>query len=165
MTYTIYNRVSITEEKIMYHLTTCKELELSNWYWVDDEGNELDGEVEWDFVVGEINDIADELKQRGWDYFSAGGYGGWRKSASNTGIYELNGEKLRSILFCYDTEMDIVIDFTNVEKGIFEVKMSHHDSPMGETMYFVREYDFESEGEWENPREHCIDVAIEKGLR
>ena len=100
----------------MYHLTTCKELKLTNWYWVDDEGNELDGEVEWDFVVGEINDIADELKQRGWDYFSAGGYGGWRKSASNTGIYELNGEKLRSILFCYDTEMNIVIDFTNVEK-------------------------------------------------
>ena len=51
-----------------------------------------------------------------------------------------------------------------MEKGIFEVKMSHHDSPMGETMYFVREYDFESEGEWENPREHCIDVAREKGL-
>ena len=125
----------------------------------------IDFEVEWDFTIGDINDIAGELNSLGWDYFSAGGYMGWNKSASNTKVYELNGETLRSILFCYDTEMNITIDFTNVEKGIFEVKMSHHDSPMGETMYFVREYDFESEGEWENPREHCIQIATEKGLR
>ena len=141
--------------------TQLKDIEYANYSY--DET--IDFEVEWDFIIGEINEIASELNGLGWEYFSAGGYTGWNKSASNTGIYGLNGETLREILFCYDTEMNIVIDFTNVEKGIFEVKMSHHDTPMGETMYFVREYDFESEGEWENPREHCIEVAREKGLR
>lgn len=125
----------------------------------------IDFEVEWDFTIGEINDIADELNSLGWNYFSAGGYMGWNKSASNTGVYELNGETLRSILFCYDTEMNITINFTNVEKGIFEVKMSHHDSPTGETVYFVRETSIDADDEWDNPREHCIDVAREKGLR
>ena len=125
----------------------------------------IDFEVEWDFTIGDINDIAGELNSLGWNYFSAGGYMGWNKSASNTGVYELNGETLRSILFCYDTEMNITIDFTNVEKGIFEVKMYHHDSPTGETVYFVRETSIDADDEWDNPREHCIDVAIEKGLR
>tara|TARA_B100000073_G_C23491705_1_gene475956 strand:+ start:172 stop:606 length:435 start_codon:yes stop_codon:yes gene_type:complete len=125
----------------------------------------IDFEVEWDFTIGDINDIAGELNSLGWDYFSAGGYMGWNKSASNTKVYELNGETLRSILFCYDTEMNITIDFTNVEKGIFEVKMYHHDSPTGETVYFVRETSIDADDEWDNPREHCIDVAIEKGLR
>lgn len=125
----------------------------------------IDFEVEWDFIKDEINEIAGELNNLGWEYFSAGGYMGWNKSASNTGVYELNGETLRSILFCYDTEMNITIDFTNVEKGIFEVKMSHHDSPSGETVYFVKETSIDADDEWENAREHCIDVAIEKGLR
>ena len=125
----------------------------------------IDFEVEWDFIKDEINEIAGELNSLGWNYFSAGGYMGWNKSASNTGVYELNGETLRSILFCYDTEMNITIDFTNVEKGIFEVKMYHHDSPTGETVYFVRETSIDADDEWDNPRQHCIDVAIEKGLR
>lgn len=125
----------------------------------------IDFEVEWDFTIGEINDIADELNSLGWDYFSAGGYMGWNKSASNTGVYELNGDTLRDVLFCYDTEMNITIDFTNVDNGIFEVKMSHHDSPTGETVYFVKENDEYADDEWDSPREHCIQVAIEKGLR
>ena len=90
---------------------------------------------------------------------------GWNKSASNTGVYELNGDTLRNILFCYDTEMNISIDFSNVDKGIFEVKMMHHDSPTGETVYFVKETSIVADEEWDNPRVHCIDVAIEKGLR
>ena len=138
-----------------------KELTFANH--TDDES--VDFDVEWDFIIGEINEIAGELNNLGWDYFSAGGYMGWNKSASNSEIFVLNGDTLRNMFFCYNTEMNISIDFTNVEKGIFEVKMSHHDSPTGETVYFVKENDLESENEWDNPREHCIDVAIEKGIR
>lgn len=138
-----------------------KELKFANHTY--DES--IDFEVEWDFIKDEINEIAGELNNAGWEYFSAGGYMGWNKSASNTGVYELNGETLRSVLFCYDTEMNITIDFTSVHNGIFEVKMSHHDSPSGETVYFVKENELYADDEWENPREHCIDVAIEKGLR
>ena len=141
--------------------TKMNELEFANH--TDDET--IDFEVEWDFIIGEINEIAKELNDLGWDYFSAGGYMGWNKSASNTGIYELNGDTLRDILFCYDTMMNIKIDFSNVDKGIFEVRMFHHDSPTGESVYFVKETSIDSDDEWENPREHCIDVAIEKGLR
>ena len=137
------------------------ELEFAN-HTLDDT---IDFEVEWDFIKDEINEIAKELNDLGWDYFSAGGYMGWNKSASNTGVYELNGDTLRDILFCYDTMMNIKIDFTNVDKGIFEVRMYHHDSPTGESVYFVKETSIDSDDEWENPREHCIDVAIEKGLR
>jgi len=141
--------------------TKMNELEFANH--TDDET--IDFEVEWDFIIGEINEIAKELNDLGWDYFSAGGYMGWNKSASNTGIYELNGDTLRDILFCYDTMMNIKIDFSNVDKGIFEVRMFHHDSPTGESVYFVKETSIDADDEWENPREHCIDVAIEKGLR
>ena len=138
-----------------------KELTFANH--TDDES--VDFDVEWDFIIGEINEIAGELNNLGWDYFSAGGYMGWNKSASNTGVYELTGDKLRDVFFAYDTMMNIKIDFTNVEKGIFEVKMFHHDSPTGETVYFVKETSIDADDEWENPREHCIEVAIEKGLR
>ena len=138
-----------------------KELKLANHTY--DE--HVDFEVEWEFIKEEISEIAGELNNLGWEYFSAGGYMGWNKSASNTGVYELNGETLRSILFCYDTEMNITIDFTNVHNGIFEVKMSHHDSPSGETVYFVKETSIDADNEWDSPREHCIEVAIEKGLR
>lgn len=141
--------------------TKMTELKMSNHSY--DET--IDFEVEWDFTIGEINEIAKELNNLGWDYFSAGGFLGWNKSASNTGIYGLNGETLREILFCYDTEMNISIDFTNVDKDVFEVSMYHHDSPTGETMYFVKENDFESESEWVNPRTHCVDIATEKGIR
>ena len=141
--------------------TKMNEREFAN-HTLDDT---IDFEVEWDSIIGEINEISKELNDLGWDYFSAGGYMGWNKSASNTGIYELNGDTLRDILFCYDTMMNIKIDFTNVDKGIFEVRMYHHDSPTGESVYFVKETSIDADDEWENPREHCIDVAIEKGLR
>ena len=141
--------------------TQTKDLAYANYSY--DET--IDFEDEWDFIIGEINEIASELNGLGWEYFSAGGYTGWNKSASNTGSYGLNGETLKEILFCYNTEMNIVIDFTNVDKGIFEVKMSHHDSPTGETVYFVRETSIDADDEWENPRQHCIDVATEKNIR
>lgn len=141
--------------------TKMTELKMSNYSYDED----IDFDIEWDSTISDINEIAKELNDLGWDFFSAGGYLGWNKSASNTGIYGLNGESLKEILFCYNTEMNITIDFTNVNNGIFEVRMSHHDSPTGETMYFVKEEDFESENEWVSPRTHCIDVAIEKGIR
>ena len=141
--------------------TKMTELKIQNYSYDED----IDFDVEWDSTISDINEIADELNKLGWDYFSAGGYMGWNKSASNSGIYDLNGDTLRNMFFCYNTEMNINIDFTNVEKGIFEVKMSHHDSPTGETVYFVKETSIDADDEWENPREHCIDVAIEKGLR
>ena len=153
-------KYAINWRKIMSYIK-MKELKLQN-YTYDEH---VDFEVEWEFVKEEIEQIAYELKVAGWEYFSAGGYMGWNKTPNNTGIYELNGDTLRDILFCYDTEMNINIDFTYVDRGIFEVKMSHHDSPTGETVYFVKELDLDSESEWENPRTHCIDVAIEKGLR
>jgi len=160
----------------MLHLTNFKELKLSNHLWDIDEETDCElcieygcvcenhSDIEWDIVREDIREIARELTERGWEYFSAGGYMGWNKSASNTGIYELNGETLRSVLFCYNTEMDITIDFTNIHNDIFEVKMYHHDSPSGETVYFVKEKNI-NEDEWDNPREHCIEVARKKGLR
>ena len=35
----------------------------------------------------------------------------------------------------------------------------------GETVYFVRETSIDADDEWENPRQHCIDVATEKNIR
>lgn len=153
-------KYAINWRKIMSYMK-MKDIKLAN-YTYDDE---VDFEIEWDFICEDISEMAKELNTLGWEYFSAGGYMGWNKSASNTGVYELNGETLRSVLFCYDTEMNITIDFTNVDNGIFEVKMSHHDSPTGETVYFVKENDEYADDEWDSPREHCIQVAIEKGLR
>ena len=94
------------------------ELKIQNYSYDED----IDFDVEWDSTISDINEIADELNNLGWDYFSAGGYMGWNKSASNTGVYELTGDKLRDVFFAYDTMMNIKIDFTNVEKGM----ISHH---------------------------------------
>ncbi len=51
----------------------------------------------------------------------------------------MTGENLKSILFCYQTSMTVSIDnFDTVSKGYIEVRLSHHDRPMGETMYIVQ---------------------------
>tara|TARA_B100000902_G_scaffold35672_1_gene42822 strand:+ start:1696 stop:2157 length:462 start_codon:yes stop_codon:yes gene_type:complete len=151
----------VSNKGVLQMYTKMKAIEMSNHSF--DES--VDFEIEWDNTLEEINQIADELNQLGWEYFSAGGYMGWNKAPNNTGVFELNADTLRQIFFCYDTEMNIVINFTNVDKGIFEITMSHHDSPMGETVYFVKEHYLEVENEWESPTTHCIDVATEKGIR
>jgi len=150
----------VSNKGVLQMYTEMKNIEMANHSY--DES--VDFDIEWDNTIEEINQIADELNKLGWKYFSAGGFLGWNRSASNTGVYELNGETLKEIFFCYDTEMIIVINFTNVKNGIFEVGMSHHDRPMGEIMYFVQEHYLEVENEWESPRTHCIDVATEKGI-
>lgn len=130
------------------------EMKLSNWYWEVSEDNnpyecelcveygyicEHHAELEWDHTVTEINELADLLKEIGWTHITASGYGGWSNQEYSSEEYELNGDTLRQFLFCYNTEMNVHIeDFNDVFSGSFKVKLSHHDRPMGETMFIKK---------------------------
>lgn len=160
----------------MLHLTNLEELKLSNHLWdIDEETDcelcieygcvcEIHSEIEWDAVMEDIHEVARELNERGWDFISCGGYMGWNSRAGNSGIKEVTGENLKSLFFPYSYETDISLDFTEIDKGIFTAKIFHHDRPTGETVYYVKENDLDSEDEWTNPTEHCIDIAREKGI-
>lgn len=140
-------------EEDIYECESCKEFE----YVCD-----IHSEFAWDEEVDTIDFIAELLRDQGWEYFSAGGYGGWSNSPQNSNIKEMTGENLKSILFCYQTSMTVSIDnFDTVSKGYIEVRLSHHDRPMGETMYIVQEKDLDSEDEWQDPQNHAINRVME----
>jgi hypothetical protein len=140
-------------EEDIYECELCKEYEYVC---------EVHSEFAWDQELDTIEYIAELLKDRGWDFFSAGGYGGWNNSPSNSHIKEMTRDNLVSIFFCYQTEMTISIDnFDTVSKGYIEMRLSHHDRPMGETMYLVKEDDMDSEDSWEDPQLHAIEKVRE----
>lgn len=58
--------------------------------------------------------------------------------------------------------MTVSIDnFDTVSKGYIEMRLSHHDRPMGETMYIVQEKNIDSEDEWTDPQYHAINRVME----
>lgn len=137
------------------------QMKLSNWYWEVSEDIdpyecevcveqeyicEDHSELEWDYTVTEINELADCLNRIGWTHMRASGYGGWRNDYYTSGVKEVNGENLRAFLFCYNTDMDIEIkDFDNVFNGSFQAVLRHHDRPMGETMTIEKVVTFSEE--------------------
>jgi hypothetical protein len=114
-------------EEDIYECESCKEF----GYVCD-----IHSEFAWDEEVDTIDFIAELLRDKGWEYFSAGGYGGWDNSPRNSNTKEMTGDNLKDTFFCYQTSMTVSIDnFDTVSKGYIEMRLSHHDRPMGETMY------------------------------
>ena len=137
------------------------EMKLSNWYWeVSEEINpyecelcveygyvcEYHSDLEWDFTVTEINELAECLRRIGWTHMEASGYGGWRNDSYSSEAVEVDGENLKNLLFCYNTEMNVHIeDFEDVFNGSITAKLSHHDRPMGEKMTIKKVVTFSEE--------------------
>ena len=75
-----------------------------------------------------------------WDYGIAVGYVGWMNSFGQTEVKEVDSVFLKYMVFdtLNDSHMIAKLDFSKVESGVITLTRSHHDRPMGETIYLFR---------------------------
>lgn len=93
-----------------------------------------------DWKIGELlPELSAELMGK-WEYGIAMGYVGWLNSFGNTEVKEVNGNFLKYMVFdtINDSNITAKLDFTHVESGVITLRRSHHDRPMGETIYIFR---------------------------
>ena len=75
-----------------------------------------------------------------WDYAIAVGYVGWMNSFGQTEVKEVDGVFLKYMVFdtINDSHITAKLDFSHVNSGVITLRRSHHDRPMGETIYIFR---------------------------
>jgi len=75
-----------------------------------------------------------------WDYAIAVGYVGWMNSFGQTEVKEVDSIFLKYMVFDTINDSNIIakLDFSKVESGVITLTRSHHDRPMGETIYLFR---------------------------
>lgn len=126
-----------------------KLLGYTEWVWDESEVEEDD---EWsyeqyaDWKIGELlPELSATLSSAGsmdehWEYGIAMGYVGWMNSFGQTEVKEVDGSFLRYMVFdtINDQHITAKLDFTKVESGVITLTRSHHDRPMGETIYIFR---------------------------
>ena len=119
------------------------------WTW--DETDLPEGSSEWDYedyAVSQSNLLAElsaTLSSPGsmnnyWEYGIAMGYVGWQNSFGNTEVKEVDSVFLKYMVFdtINDSHITAKLDFSHVESGVIVLTRSHHDRPMGETIYIFR---------------------------
>jgi hypothetical protein len=126
-----------------------KLLGFKEWIW--DESELPEGSSEWDYEDYAVSqsDLLAELSatlsspgsmNEHWDYGIAMGYVGWMNSFGQTEVKEVDGVFLRYMVFdtINDQHITAKLDFSHVESGVITLRRSHHDRPMGETIYIFR---------------------------
>jgi hypothetical protein len=100
------------------------------------EYNPFDSEErdwEWDDFVSEVQNIMNKMKIT--KFFAYGLSLTWRNVAGYT---EFETDKARILISKLAPQSDFIMKFIKTEnKGVVEVIISHHDKPMGETMYLM----------------------------
>ena len=68
------------------------------------------------------------------------GYVGWDNRLGQTEVKEVDSMFLKYMVFDTINDSDITakLDFSHVESGVIILKRSHHDRPMGETIYILQ---------------------------
>ena len=131
-----------------------KLLGYTEWVWDESEVEEDD---DWtyehyaDWKIGELlPDLSATLSSPGsmdehWEYGIAMGYVGWMNSFGQTEVKEVDSVFLKYMVFDTINDSNIVakLDFTRVESGVITLTRSHHDRPMGETIYIFRVEDID----------------------
>ena len=98
------------------------------------------------------------------------GYVGWDNRLGQTEVKEVDSMFLKYMVFDTINDSDITakLDFSHVESGVIILKRSHHDRPMGETIYIFRceeDEDLDEEKFWnklydlglkEKPKEYTM---------
>lgn len=126
-----------------------KLLGYTEWVWDESEVEEDD---EWsyqqyaDWKIGELlPELSATLSSPGsmnehWEYGIAVGYVGWMNSFGQTEVKEVDSVFLKYMVFdtLNDSNLTAKLDFTKVESGVITLTRSHHDRPMGETIYLFR---------------------------
>jgi len=93
-----------------------------------------------DWKIGELlPELSAELMGK-WDYGYAVGYVGWMNSFGQTKVKEVDSVFLKYMVFdtINDSNITVKLDFTHVDKGVIVMRRSHHDRPMGETLYIFQ---------------------------
>jgi len=130
------------------------------WIWDETEVTwdeecphcEEDYPCEWsydhyaDWKIGELlPELSATLSSPGsmnehWEYGIAMGYVGWMNSFGQTEVKEVDSVFLKYMVFdtINDQHITAKLDFSHVESGVITLKRSHHDRPMGETIYIFR---------------------------
>ena len=94
-----------------------------------------------DWNIGELlPELSASLMDLGWEYGIAMGYVGWMNQFGNTEVKELDSVFLKYMVFdtLSDSHLTAKLDFTHVESGVITLTRSHHDRPMGETIYIFQ---------------------------
>ena len=94
-----------------------------------------------DWKIGELlPELSASLMDLGWEYGIAVGYVGWLNSFGQTQIKELDSVFLKYMVFdtINDSNITAELDFSHVESGVIKLRRSHHDRPMGETIYIFQ---------------------------
>jgi hypothetical protein len=126
-----------------------KLLGFKEWIW--DESELPEGSSEWDYEDYAVSqsDLLAELSatlsspgsmDEHWDYGIAMGYVGWMNSFGSTEVKEVDSVFLRYMVFdtINDQHITAKLDFSHVNSGVITLRRSHHDRPMGETIYIFR---------------------------
>ena len=124
------------------------------WIWDESEvvdEDEYSYENYADFKIGELlPELSATLSSPGsmdnhWEYGIAMGYVGWMNSFGQTEPKEVDSIFLKYMVFdtINDSNITAKLDFTHVESGVITLTRSHHDRPMGETIYIFRVEDID----------------------
>ena len=119
------------------------------WTWDESEvvdENEYSYENYADFKIGELlPELSATLSSPGnldnhWDFGIAMGYVGCGNQFGQTEIKQVDSIFLKYMVFdtVNDSNITAKLDFTKVESGVITLTRSHHDRPMGETIYIFR---------------------------
>ena len=156
-----------------------KLLGFKEWVW--DESELPEGSSEWDYedyAISQSNLLAElsaTLSSPGsmdehWEYGIAMGYVGWMNSFGQTEVKEVDSIFLKYMVFdtLNDSHLTAKLDFSHVNSGVITLRRSHHDRPMGETIYIFRveeDEDLDEEKYWsklydlgleERPKEYKV---------
>ena len=100
------------------------------------EYNPVDSEErdwEWDDFLSDVQNIMDKMKTT--KFFAYGLSLTWRNVAGYT---EFETDRARTLVSKLAPNSDFTMKFVKTDnKGIVEVIVSHHDKPMGETMFLM----------------------------
>lgn len=150
-----------------------KLLGYTEWIW---DESEVEGNNEWDYIdyadwkIGSLlPELSAELSSPGsldnhWEYGIAVGYVGWMNNFGHTEVKEVDSIFLKYMVFDTINDSNIVakLDFTRVESGVITLTRSHHDRPMGETIYIFRVEDIDEDLDEKKYWTKLYDLGLEE---
>ena len=145
----------------------------NEWTW--DESDLPEGSEEWDYEdysssqLEILRELSSVLSSPGsmdnhWEYGFAMGYVGWMNSFGQTEVKEVDGNFLKYMVFDTINDSDITakLDFSHVNSGVIILKRSHHDRPMGETIYIVQAEEEDEFVDEDTFRERLYSLGLEE---
>lgn len=122
-----------------------------------------------DWKIGLLPELSAELSSPGsldnhWEYGIAVGYVGWMNNFGHTEVKEVDSIFLKYMVFDTINDSNIVakLDFTRVESGVITLRRSHHDRPMGETIYIFRVEDIDKDLDEKKYWTKLYDLGLEE---